>query len=307
MRNLSDIEVFVEVITRKGFTAAAEALGSTKSATSKAVTRLEDQLGVKLMQRTTRKLNLTEEGRRFYERAHAALLNLADAQQEASNSQSQVKGKLRISAPMSFGITLLARLLPAFMQKHPKLTVELHLEDRFSELILEGFDVAIRIADLKDSEYMARKLGEISHVTVATRTYLERHGEPKTPEELLAHKCLIYTYRASPHLWPYTAPNGETYQVRVSGFFECNNSLALREATLSGAGIALMPSYLVQADIESGSLQVLLTEYSSFTRGLYAVVPNRKHLSAKTKAFLEFLKQSREVNPANKAITTTLG
>jgi len=291
LNELVDLRVFVEVAKRLSFTEAATSLGINKSAASKAVSRTEERLGVKLIQRSTRKLSLTEEGIRLFEKANGALSSIAEAEQEITHNQQQLKGKLRIAAPMSYGLTTLIKKIPEFMNKHPKLTVELHLEDKISEIIGEGFDIAIRIAELKDSGLVARKLGDIQHVTVAASTYLKQYGMPNHPADLSAHKCLIYTYRSTPKQWVYFDTQGEEHSVSVTGSFESNNSLAIRECLLKGSGIALIPAFIVQEDIQAGRLDVILQDYSGFTRNLYAVIPDRKHINSKARAFIDFLKE----------------
>jgi len=291
VNELVDLRVFVEVAKRLSFTDAATNLGINKSAASKAVSRTEERLGVKLIQRSTRKLSLTEEGQKLFEKANGALSSIAEAEQEITHNQQQLKGKLRIAAPMSYGLTTLIKKIPEFMNKHPKLTVELHLEDKISEIIGEGFDIAIRIAELKDSGLVARKLGDIQHVTVAASTYLKQYGMPNHPADLSAHKCLIYTYRSTPKQWVYFDTQGEEHSVSVTGSFESNNSLAIRECLLKGSGIALIPAFIVQEDIQAGRLDVILQDYSGFTRNLYAVIPDRKHINSKARAFIDFLKE----------------
>lgn len=292
MNELVDLRVFVEVVKKLSFTQAAVSLGINKSAASKAVSRMEERLGVKLIQRSTRRLSLTEEGKRLFEKSSAAFESIADAEQDISSNQQQLKGKLRIAAPMSYGLTKLTKQIPEFMNKHPKLTVELHLEDKMSEIIGEGFDVAIRIAELKDSGLVARKLGEIEHVTVATSAYLKQYGVPNRPEDLSKHKCLIYTYREAPRRWVYFDALGQQINVNVTGSFETNNSLAIRECLLKGLGVALIPAFVVQEDIEAGRLQVVLKDYGAFKRNLYAVIPDRKHINSKARALIDFLKPS---------------
>jgi len=290
MTELVDIQMFVEVAKRLSFTAAAQATGGNKSSISKSVSRLEERLGVKLIQRSTRKLSLTEEGSRLFEKAHAALMSISDAQQELTSNQQQIKGKLRVAAPMSYGLTTLIKLLPGFMAKYPRVTVELHLEDKLSEIIGEGFDLAIRIAELQDSGLVARKLGEIKHVTVASQRYLDLYGTPAHPVELKTHRCLIYTLRNQPRDWKYTGQDGQEVTVKVQGNFESNNSLAIRECLLNGLGVALIPEFVVREDIAAGRLVSLLDGYHGFTRNLYAVIPDRKHVNAKARAFIEFVK-----------------
>lgn len=292
MNELVDLRVFVEVAKRLSFTDAATNLGINKSAASKAVSRTEERLGVKLIQRSTRRLSLTEEGSRLFEKASVALSSIAEAEQEITHNQQQLKGKLRIAAPMSYGLTTLIERIPEFMNKHPKLTVELHLEDKISEIIGEGFDVAIRIAELKDSGLVARKLGEIEHLTVASSAYLRQYGVPDHPADLSEHKCLIYTYRSSPKQWVYFDAQGQEHSVNVTGTFESNNSLAIRECLLKGLGIALIPAFVVQEDIQAGRLETVLPGYFGFKRNVYAVIPDRKHINSKSRAFIDFLKSS---------------
>lgn len=291
MNELVDLRVFVEVAKRLSFTDAATNLGINKSAASKAVSRTEERLGVKLIQRSTRKLSLTEEGQKLFEKANGALSSIAEAEQEITHNQQQLKGKLRIAAPMSYGLTTLIERIPEFMNKHPKLTVELHLEDKISEIIGEGFDVAIRIEELKDSGLVARKLGEIEHLTVASSAYLRQYGVPDHPADLSEHKCLIYTYRSSPKQWVYFDAQGQEYSVNVTGTFESNNSLAIRECLLKGLGIALIPAFVVQEDIQAGRLETVLPGYFGFKRNVYAVIPDRKHINSKSRAFIDFLKE----------------
>lgn len=291
MNELVDLRVFVEVAKRLSFTDAATNLGINKSAASKAVSRTEERLGVKLIQRSTRRLSLTEEGSRLFEKASVALSSIAEAEQEITHNQQQLKGKLRIAAPMSYGLTTLIERIPEFMNKHPKLTVELHLEDKISEIIGEGFDVAIRIAELKDSGLVARKLGEIEHLTVASSAYLRQYGVPDHPADLSEHKCLIYTYRSSPKQWVYFDAQGQEHSVNVTGTFESNNSLAIRECLLKGLGIALIPAFVVQEDIQAGRLETVLPGYFGFKRNVYAVIPDRKHINSKSRAFIDFLKE----------------
>ena len=292
MNELVDLRVFVEVAKRLSFTEAATNLGINKSAASKAVSRTEERLGVKLIQRSTRKLSLTEEGIRLFEKASVALSSIAEAEQEITHNQQQLKGKLRIAAPMSYGLTTLIKRIPEFMNRHTKLTVELHLEDKISEIIGEGFDVAIRIAELKDSGLVARKLGEIEHLTVASSAYLKQYGVPDHPAKLSEHKCLIYTYRSSPKQWVYFDAQGLEHSVNVTGTFESNNSLAIRECLLKGLGIALIPAFIVQEDIQAGRLETVLPGYFGFKRNVYAVIPDRKHINSKTRALIDFLKSS---------------
>ncbi|HEX4916684.1 MAG TPA: LysR family transcriptional regulator [Limnobacter sp.] len=290
MGRLADLEVFVEVVKHRSFTDAADALGMNKSSVSKAVSRLEDRLGIKLLHRTTRKLSLSEEGMRLHERAQVALQAIVEAEQDVSRRQAQVKGTLRVLAPMSFGIARLARLLPGFMAQYPGLDMHLHLEDQMSEIVGEGFDVAIRIAELQDSSLVAYKVGEVSHIVVAARSYLDLYGAPERPDQLVRHRCVLYSYRERPNVWSFTDARGQQQDVTVHGGFTSNNSLAIREVLLGGGGVGLMPLFSVEEDLVAGRLMRLLPNYGCIQRGVYAMVPHRKNLSAKTKAFVTYLK-----------------
>jgi len=292
LNELVDLRVFVEVAKRLSFTDAATSLGINKSAASKAVSRIEDRLGVKLLQRSTRKLSLTEEGNRLFEKSSAAFSSITDAEQEITSNQQQLKGKLRIAAPMSYGLTTLVKLIPGFMAKYPRVTVELHLEDKLSEIIGEGFDLAIRIAELQDSGLVVRKLGEIRHVTAASQRYLELNGTPRHPADLQNHRCMIYTLRNQPRVWKYTGEDKQETSVNVQGSFESNNSLAIRECLVNGLGIALIPEFVVAEDLAAGRLELVLKNYNGFTRNLYAVIPDRKHINSKTRAFIDYMKNS---------------
>lgn len=289
MDTLSDIEVFVRVVETTSFTRAADKLGIAKSAVSKSVGRLEEQLGVRLLNRTTRRLSLTEAGSAFYGRTSRALAEIEAARLDAQHHQVEPSGTLRVAAPMSFGIAMVAPLLPSFMRQYPKVIVDLMLDDRQHDIVAEGIDVAIRISQLADSSLVARRLAPIRHVLVASPEYLRRRGLPATPDALREHDCLIYTLRASPQAWQFVAADGTETVVPVRGSFHANNGLALREALLAGHGIALMTSFAVGEDLLCGRLQRVLPEYSVPELSAYAVFHQRRHSAPKLRAFVDFL------------------
>jgi DNA-binding transcriptional LysR family regulator len=208
MEPLSDIIVFVHVVESNSFKAAAGRLGMAKSALSRCVTRLEESLVVRLLDRTTRKLSLTEAGEAFFRRAERALADLDEARTEAARHQAEPAGTLRVTAPMSFGIDLVAPALSAFMSAHSKVSVELALDDRQRDIVADGIDVAFRIAQLADSTLVARRLAPIRQLVVAAPSYLEARGKPVTPDDLRDHDCLVYTLRASPDAWRFDGPGG---------------------------------------------------------------------------------------------------
>lgn len=291
MELLSDIAVFVDVVRCGSFTAAAEKRGLSKSVVSKYVTRLEDRLGARLLNRTTRRLSLTEVGQAFFERSQRALGEIEEAEAEVSRLQSEPRGELRLSSPMSFGILHVAPLLPAFQARYPELTVDMVLDDRKTDLVDEGFDLAIRIGELPDSSLVARRLGPCRHVVCGTLEYFARHGVPQLPEDLADHPALTYRYQDAPSEWRLVDSDGNYHSVAINRRLQMNNSLALREALLKGAGVTLTPTFVVGTDIQAGRLMAVLKEYKVLEVSIYAVYPQRKHVSPKVRAFIDFLSE----------------
>ncbi|WP_323696986.1 LysR family transcriptional regulator [Thiorhodovibrio litoralis] len=289
MESLSDIAVFVQVVQCGSFTAAADKLVMSKSVVSKYVTRLEDRLGARLLNRTTRRLSLTEVGQALFERSRRALLEIEEAEAEVSRLQGEPRGALRLNCPMSFGVLHVAPWLPEFQVRYPEVSLDLVLDDRRVNLVEEGFDLAIRIGELPDSSLVVRRLGPCRHVVCATPEYLARHGVPQTPQQLTKHLALTYRYQDSPNEWRFIAPDGELLQIPMVSRLQMNNSLALRQAVLRGAGIILTPTFMVGADLRKGRLKAVLPEYQVLEVSIYALYPQRKHLSPKVRAFIGFL------------------
>jgi DNA-binding transcriptional LysR family regulator len=289
MDSLTDIAVFVQVVDAGSFTAAAERLGLSKSVVSKYVTRLEDRLGARLLNRTTRRLSFTEVGRIFYERARQGLHEIEEAEAEVSRLQGAPRGTLRINCPMSFSILHIAPALPEFLSLYPDLAVDMSLDDRRVELVEEGFDLAIRIGVLPDSSLVARRLGPCRHVVCGAPGYFKRRGLPRTPEDLRDHNAITFKYQDSPLEWHFVSPGGDVLRVPVSGSLQINNSLGLREALLNEAGVTLTPTFVVGSDIKAGRLESVLSEYKVLELSIYAVYPQRRHLSPKVRAFLDFM------------------
>jgi DNA-binding transcriptional LysR family regulator len=279
------------VVESGSFTAAAERLGLSRPVVSKYITRLEDQLGARLLNRTTRRLSLTEAGQAFFARSQRGLQEIEAAEAEVSRLQETPRGQLKLNAPMSFGILHIAAALPDFLARYPELSVEMNLEDRQIDLIQEGFDLAIRIAELPDSSLIARRLGPCRHVVCASPEYIKKYGSPRTPDDLRQHNVLTFRYHDSPSEWRFISPDGRFVSAPVSGSIQMNNSLALREAVLQGVGIMLTPTFIVGADIQSGILQVVLPDYRAQEISIYAIYPERRHLSPKVQAFIEFMKE----------------
>lgn len=289
MESLSDIAVFVHVVDSGSFTAAAGRLELSKSVVSKYVTRLENRLGARLLNRTTRRLSLTEVGRAFYERSRAGLREIEEAEAEVSRLQRAPRGTLRLNVPMSFGILHVAPAIPDFLARYPELSVDMNLDDRQLDLVEEGFDLAIRIAQLPDSSLVARRLGPCRHVVCGAPGYFRRHGVPRTPQDLREHNAIFYKYQDSAREWHFISPSGTPVRVPISGSVQMNNSLALREALLHGAGITLTPTFVVGADIKAGRLQAILADCRTLELSIYAIYPQHQHLSPKVRAFVDFI------------------
>jgi DNA-binding transcriptional LysR family regulator len=297
MENLTDIAVFVRVVESSSFTAAADKLGLARSVVSKRVTRLEERLGVRLLNRTTRRLSLTEAGAALFEQSWPALARIEDAELEVTRLQTEPRGNLKVSAPMTFGILHLAPLLPEFLERYPGVQMDLRLDDRFVDLVAEGFDLAIRIAMLADSTLVARRLAPSRMAVCASPEYWRRHGVPQTPEDLRAHNCISYIYTRTPDVWEFSTQAGDTITVPIRGNLRLNNGLVERTAAVDGVGVAIMPTFYVGEDLQAGRLQPVLTDYPLPELSISAVYPQRKHLSPKVRAFIDFLSETFRPEP----------
>jgi DNA-binding transcriptional LysR family regulator len=288
MDALGDVACFVAVVDHGSFTAAAEHLGLSRAAVSKQVSRLEARLRARLLQRTTRRLSLTEAGRVFHAAARRGLQDIAEAEAAVARLQDAPRGLLRLNVPMSFGILHVAPAVAAFMARYPELRIDMRLDDRKLDLVEEGFDVGIRIGELADSSLVARRLCGCPRVVCAAPAYLRARGEPAVPADLSGHDAVLYSYAAEPERWAFTAPDGRELQVEVGGPLRLNNSLALREILLAGGGVALVPRFVVGPDLRAGRLKALLAGYRPRASAVYAVYPGRRHLSPKVRAFVDF-------------------
>jgi DNA-binding transcriptional LysR family regulator len=289
MDKLSALDAFCRVVEAGSFSAAAAELNVSHTVISKQVRQLETALGAQLLNRTTRKLALTEAGQGYYERARRILDDVQDADLALSAHHATPRGTLRINAPMAFGTLDVARWLPRFMARYPELTIDLVCNDRMLDLIDEGFDVALRLArTLPDSSLSARKLGTSKIIVVASPAYLQKHGMPQTPEDLAQHNCLVYTLASKPSAWTFMLPDGGERSVAVRGSLQANTSVALRESVLAGVGIAAAADFIVADDIARGDLVPLLSDYPMPPRELFAVYPHNRHLSPKVRALIDF-------------------
>jgi DNA-binding transcriptional LysR family regulator len=288
MDRLTAMAAFVRVVEKGGFTAAAEDLRLSRAMVSKHVQDLETHLGARLLNRTTRKLSLTEAGRVYYDRSTELLAELAETEEAVGELQAKPRGRLRANAPVSFGSLHLAAAIAGYMAAYPDVAVELILNDRIVDLVEEGYDVAVRIARLADSSLIARRLAPCRLVVCASPGYLKRRGRPERPTDLGQHNCLGYSYSAAGDEWRFDGPDGST-SVQLKGTLQANNGDALCAAAVAGGGIAILPTFITGSDIISGRLIPILTQYQIPEAAIYAVYPPGRHLSPKVRSFVDFL------------------
>lgn len=292
MQSLTDIAIFVKVVELSSFTAAADALEMSQPVVSKSITRLEEKLGARLLNRTTRRLSLTEAGSELYRRSVRALEEIENAELEVARFQTEPRGTLRVSAPMSFSILQLGAKLDRFLDRYPGVTMELSLDDRRVDLVEEGFDVAIRIAHLRDSSLVARKIVPCRQVLCASPAYLKKHGTPERPEDLLEHNCILYSFLTNAREWRLVDEQGETHVVPLKGSLQTNNGLVNRAACISGVGIVMLPTFYVGDQLRSGELVPILCKFRPVDIAVYAVYPERRNLTPKVRAFVDFLAET---------------
>jgi DNA-binding transcriptional LysR family regulator len=293
MENLAGMAVFARVAEAKSFSGAARRLGVSKSAVSKQVAQLERALKARLLNRTTRRLSLTEVGEAFYEHCARMLAEAEAAELAVSRLYAEPRGVLKVTAPAAFGHLHIAPAIPDFIERHPGVAVQIVMNDRPVDLAEEGFDLAIRMTREQAPNVVARRLAPVRWAVCAAPGYLEQHDAPGTPQDLEGHNCLFYSFLESFSEWRFSSKAGDT-AVRVTGNFTVNNSEALREAVLKGLGIALLPTFTVGADLRGGRLQQVLGEYrahGTFGEEVYAIYLPTRYLSPKVRAFVDFFVQ----------------
>ncbi|MEK8025885.1 LysR family transcriptional regulator [Pseudaquabacterium rugosum] len=288
MDRYAEMQTFVAVVDAGSFVGAADALQMSKTAVSRVVGALETRLGTRLLQRTTRRLSLTPEGALFVERCRELLDGVRDAEAELSTRTGEVIGELRISAPVTFGLDHLAPLWPAFMARHPRLTLDVTLTDRFVDLVDEGVDLAVRIGQLQASSLVSRRLASTRLVLCASPEYLARHGTPRTPADLAGHTTFAYKLLASGDQWPFEGPDGPL-TVKVNPRMRSNSGDSCCVAALQHQGIVLQPSFMVGRHLASGALVELLADHRSRELGIHAVWPSRRQLAPKVRLMVEYL------------------
>ena len=288
MDKLHAMLAFTRVVALGSYAEAGRQLGLTRSAVSKGVIELEQTLGARLLDRTTRKIGVTEAGMAYYERCLAILADIEETELQVSRLHDEPKGTLKLNAPMSFGILHMGLAVAEFMELYPDLNIELTLNDRFVDPIEEGFDVTIRIAELQDSSLIACKLSPCRRVLVASPDYIRRRGLPETPGDLTSHLCLNYGHTTLLQRWHLKHADDVT-AIPINSRLCSNNGDILRDAALAGHGITKLPTFLVGDDIETGRLQIVLPDYTPTELGIYALYAPNKYLAAKTRVFIDFL------------------
>jgi DNA-binding transcriptional LysR family regulator len=288
MDKLSSLRAFVKVVETSSFSEAGRRLRLSRSAVSKYVAELEEDLGVQLLSRTTRRVTPTENGQAYFERAMAILADLDAADHAVSQSQATPRGLLRVNAPMSFGTMRLGPALAGFMKEYPELQIQLALSDEHVDPVQDGLDVTLRIADLESSSLIARKLMPIERVMCASPGYLKQHGTPKHPNELRNHDCLTYGYLSTGNQWKLTGKDGDHW-INPRWTLCANNAEVLRDAAVAGRGVALVPTFIAEAALKAGRLRTFLDGYHAPPLALYAVYPPTRHLAVKVRLFIDYL------------------
>jgi DNA-binding transcriptional LysR family regulator len=289
MDTLDGIKTVVAVVETGSFTAASERLGMSKALVSKYVGEVEDSLGVRLLNRSTRRLALTEAGQRYYDQALPLLEEFTEMVDSVTGEQSSPRGLLRISVPVTFGEMSLAPLIPKFLNQFPDIGVDLQLSDKMIDMLEEGIDVVIRIGAVDDSSLIAKHVQTLPLTLCASPAYIAQHGLPNIPEDLIKHQCIIDSnFRIGKH-WPIICPDNITTSVEVSSRVMVNSPRAVKEIALANGGIGMIPRFIVEDALDDGRLEEILPEYRTLEFGLFAIYPHRRYLSRKVRCFIDFL------------------
>ena len=289
MDRFAAMSVFAKVVELGNFARAAERLELSTSAVSRQVADLEARLQTRLLNRTTRKLSLTEGGHAFYERCVQVLVDLEEAEQAAAQTSLVPRGTIKLTCGQSFGLLYLAPAMAEFLERYPEVKFDVSLSDRVVDLVEEGFDLGVRIGALGPANLIARKLGETKLIACASRAYLEKHGTPRVPEDLGKHNCVTYAYVPDSNVWRFRDPEGVEQAVTVSGNLHANNGDLLTQAAVNGIGIVYEPDFIVGPALAARQVVRLLEGWEPAPLGIYAVYASRKHLSAKVRAFVDFM------------------
>ena len=289
MDRFENMNAFVRVVEAGSISAAADRMDVAKSVISRRLKELETHLGVELFHRTTRQMNLTDSGRAFYQQSVRILADILEAEHATSQFHGALKGNLKVALPLSFGLMHLGPAINEFLQAHPEIEFDLDFNDRHVDLLVEGFDLAIRIASLPDSSLIARRLAPIQTVMCASPAYLKRMGTPQSPQELIQHRCLVYNLIGNLENWNVFDATGQLIKTRITPYLKASNGEFLRDAAVAGMGIVLLPTFIVYQEIERGTLVPIMTNYHYSQLAAYAIYPQTRHLSQRVRAFVDFL------------------
>lgn len=288
MDKLVSMRVFSAVAKNGSFSVAAKKLSISKAMVSKHIKNLENSLSVRLFNRTTRKLNLTDAGSSYYEKVNTILLEIDETESAISQLNSEPKGKLKVMAQPSFGAFHLSRALSLYLKKYTEVTVNLELSHRIPDLVEENIDLAFHVGELNDSMYVSRRIASARRVICASPEYIKKNGMPKKTEDLLNHNCLIYMPRNDMGKWEFL-DKGKRKKIKVTGDIQCNSGDALRVASIQSRGITQLPTYMVGLDIQAGRLEAVLEDFEPEKQPIYAIYNHRKYVSAKIKTFIDFI------------------
>lgn len=299
------MRTFAQVAEQRSFTAAAERLDVSRGLVTRQVAQLEDHLGARLLNRTTRRVSLTEAGSAYFERCVQLLADLEEAEAVAASHLAEARGTLRVTCALAFGVRYVAPLIGGYMRQQPRVAVDLSFNDRTVDIVEEGYDLAIRIGALASSSLSARRLASTRMIVCAAPAYWRAHGKPSTPEELAAHDALHYVYSSTSDAWQFTGPGGDARSVRIRYRLRANNGEALLRAAASGLGVVQLPAFLVHAAMAAGELESALDDFCGPELGIHAVYPARRLLAAKVRTFVDYLAASLAVTPWDQRLSSS--
>lgn len=289
MNKFEDMQAFNAVVETGSFTAAADRLNADKSAISRRVSALEERLGVQLLRRTTRTLNVTETGQSFYEHSARVLADLDEAESAVAQKHGELRGRLKVSLPLSFGLRHMCKPISEFNKRHPEVRFDLDVNDRLADLIQDDIDVAVRIGRLADSSLIARRLFQSRVIVTASPDYLARYGTPASPEALSEHRCLVYSNLPDADRWMWHDENGKERRSKINVVMSANNGDLLSQASVDGLGLVIQPTFIAHRFVRSGALVPVLTDVRWPDVTAHAVYPQARHLSYRVRAFIDFL------------------
>lgn len=293
---LGPMQTFVRVVEAGSFTAVAAQMSTTQPTISRQIAALEEHLGARLLTRTTRALTLTDDGRAYYEHVLRVLEAVGEAESAVGRRRSKPSGLLRMATPVVFGRLHIVPRLPAFLTRHPEVSIELSMSDTFADLAEQGIDLAIRVGNITDPGLIAKRIGVVRRVTVASPAYIQAHGAPRTPHDLTGHECIFYTRLATGNRWEFAGPDGPL-TVEIKGRFRADTSDAVREGVLAGLGIAVIPAFAFSDEIASGKVQVLLADHEPKRLPMSAVYASRRFVPLKVRAMIDYLAREFERDP----------